>query len=35
MPKTIESKEELASRFARYSNGQAQFDKAIEAAFGG
>lgn len=35
MPETIESKEEFASRFARYSNNQSQFDKAIEAAFGG
>ena len=35
MPKTIESKEELASRFARYSRDQSQFEKAIEAAFGG
>jgi predicted nucleic acid-binding Zn finger protein len=35
MPETIESKEELASRFARYSNNQSQFEKAIEAAFGG
>jgi predicted nucleic acid-binding Zn finger protein len=35
MPKTIESKEELASRFARYSNDQNQFERAIEAALGG
>ena len=35
MPKTIESKEELASRFARYSKDQSQFEKAIDAAFGG
>ena len=35
MPKTIESKEELASRFARYSNDQSQFERAIEAALGG
>ncbi len=35
MPKTIESKEQLASRFAQYSNDQGQFKKAIEAAFGG
>jgi len=35
MPKTIESKEELASRFARYSNDHSQFERAIEAAFGG
>jgi predicted nucleic acid-binding Zn finger protein len=35
MPKTIESKEELASRFAQYSKYQGQFVKAIEAAFGG
>ena len=35
MPETIESKEELASRFARHSNNQSQFDKAIEAAFSG
>jgi predicted nucleic acid-binding Zn finger protein len=35
MPKTIESKEELASRFARYSNNQSQFERAIEAALGG
>jgi predicted nucleic acid-binding Zn finger protein len=35
MPETIESKEELASRFARYSKDKSQFEKAIEAAFGG
>jgi predicted nucleic acid-binding Zn finger protein len=35
MPKTSESKEELASRFAHYSDSQSQFKKAIEAAFGG
>ena len=35
MPVTIESKEELASRFARYSKDQNQFEKAIDAAFGG
>lgn len=35
MPKTNESKEELASRFTNYSNDQGQFEKAIEAAFGG
>lgn len=35
MPKTIESKEELASRFARYSLQHSQFEKAIDAAFGG
>lgn len=34
MSKT-ESKEELASRFARYSNDQSQFEKALEAAFSG
>lgn len=34
-PITIESKEELASRFARYSNDQRQFERAIEAALGG
>ena len=33
--KTVESKEELASRFAQYSKHQNQFEKAIEAAFGG
>ena len=35
MPITIESKEELASRFARYSKDQNQFGRAIEAALGG
>jgi len=35
MPKTIESKEELASRFTLYSNNQSQFERAIEAALGG
>ncbi len=35
MPETAESKEELASRFAHYSKDQGQFEKAVEAAFGG
>jgi len=35
MPKTDESKEEFASRFARYSKDQKQFERAIEAALGG
>jgi predicted nucleic acid-binding Zn finger protein len=35
MPETIESKEGLASRFARYSKDRSQFEKAIEAVFGG
>jgi len=35
MSDTIESKEELASRFARYSKNQSQFERAIEAALGG
>ena len=35
MPETIDSKERLASRFARYSKDHGQFEKAIEAAFGG
>jgi predicted nucleic acid-binding Zn finger protein len=35
MPQTVESKEQLASRFTQYSNDQSQFNKAIEAAFGG
>ncbi len=35
MPKTIETKGELASRFAHYSIQPSQFKKAIEAAFGG
>jgi predicted nucleic acid-binding Zn finger protein len=35
MPETIKSKEELSSRFAHYSKNQGQFEKAIEAAFGG
>jgi predicted nucleic acid-binding Zn finger protein len=35
MPKTVESKEELASRFASYSNNQSQFERAIEAALRG
>jgi predicted nucleic acid-binding Zn finger protein len=32
---TIESKEELSSRFARYSGDKSQFEKAVEAALGG
>ena len=35
VPETITSKEELASRFGRYSKDRGQFEKAIEAAFGG
>ena len=35
MPKISGSKEELASRFAHYSEHQNQFRKAIEAASGG
>lgn len=35
MPKTTESKEELASRFTRYSDNQSQFERAIEAALDG
>jgi predicted nucleic acid-binding Zn finger protein len=35
MPATIESKEELASRFARYAKDQGQFEKAIESASSG
>jgi predicted nucleic acid-binding Zn finger protein len=35
MPTTIESKEELASRFARYSKDQSQFERAIEAVLRG
>jgi predicted nucleic acid-binding Zn finger protein len=35
MPKTVESKEQLASLFTQYSKYQGQFNKAIEAAFGG
>jgi predicted nucleic acid-binding Zn finger protein len=35
MPDTVETKEQLASRFTRYSNDQSQFKKAIDAAFGG
>ena len=35
MPETAGSKEELASRLARYSNDRNQFEKAIESAFGG
>lgn len=31
----IESKEELASRFARYSKNHGQFEKALDAAFSG
>ena len=34
MPATVESKEELASRFAMYSK-ESQFKKAVAAAFGG
>lgn len=35
MSKTIESKEELALRFANYSKERGQFEKAIEAVFNG
>jgi predicted nucleic acid-binding Zn finger protein len=35
MSKTITSRDDLASRFARYSKDQAQFAKAIDAVFGG
>lgn len=35
MPKTVESKEQLASRFAQYSKPPSQFKRAIDAAFGG
>lgn len=35
MPKTIDSKEELASRFTSYSDNQSQFERAMEAALGG
>ena len=35
MPKTTESKEELASRFTQYSKDPNQLEKAIYAAFGG
>lgn len=35
MPKTFESKEELTSRFTKYSKDESQFKKAVEAAFGG
>jgi predicted nucleic acid-binding Zn finger protein len=35
MPTTNQSKEELASRFARHSDQQGQLAKAIEAASGG
>lgn len=35
MTNTLESKEELASRFVRYSKDQNQFERAIEAALGG
>jgi len=35
MTGSVGSKEELASRFAQYSNDHGQFEKAIEAAFGG
>jgi len=35
MPETIESKEQLASTFSRYSENKAQFAKALDAAFGG
>lgn len=34
MPETVESKEQLASRFSRYSGNKAQFAKALDAAFG-
>jgi predicted nucleic acid-binding Zn finger protein len=35
MMETPESKEELAARFARFSDGKSQFEKAIDAALGG
>jgi predicted nucleic acid-binding Zn finger protein len=35
LPNAVESKEELASRFARYSKDPSQFERAIEAALGG
>jgi predicted nucleic acid-binding Zn finger protein len=35
VPEIVTSKEELASRFGRYSKDHAQFEKAIEAALGG
>jgi predicted nucleic acid-binding Zn finger protein len=35
MPKTVGSREELASRFTHYSKHQSQFKRAIDAAFGG
>ena len=35
MPETVGSKEQLASRFVRYSKDPKMFEKAIEAAFNG
>lgn len=35
VPESIESKEQLASRFARYSKERNMFEKAVEAAFNG
>jgi len=35
MPKTSESREQLALRFARYSDQRSQLTKAVEAASGG
>jgi predicted nucleic acid-binding Zn finger protein len=35
MPETVESKEQLASRFVRYSKDRNMFEKAVEAAFNG
>jgi len=35
LPETIESKEQLASRFVRYSKDRNMFEKAVEAAFNG
>jgi len=35
MPNTIESKEELVSRFPSYSGDHSQFERATEAALGG
>jgi predicted nucleic acid-binding Zn finger protein len=35
MPKAIESKEELASRFPQYSEAGRQFERAVETAFSG
>ena len=35
LPETVESREQFASRFSRYSKDQGMFEKAVDAAFNG